>query len=395
MPLLDRVRIHGYRAAREVTLEPGALCALVGEAASGKSTVLNAVWTLLEAAAPVPTGDDVSRGGWKRIRIEADSGERTIFLDSRPPETLNLNRDGAPPVLFLPASLRAGPVVAPATSAEGARAAGLLRPPETNGAWPWAAGDGGLAVVAGLEVLCDAGIDGLVVLIEEPELYLAPPAQRHLYRLLRRLSANGNQILYSTHAPVFLNVARLGELALVRHDEREGTALSQPDPLNEAEAFRALAEFDADRTELFLSRAALLVEGRTEKLVFPLVFEALGFDPDREAVTILECGGKSNMPLFARICNACGIPYVVVHDRDAPLGEEPLESERIVNANIEEAAGPERTVLLVPDFEGVAGVRSRTRKPARAWARFRERNPDGVPEPLAEAVHRVVAAARS
>ena len=37
---VDRIAIHGFRAAREVALEPGALCALVGESSSGKSTVL-------------------------------------------------------------------------------------------------------------------------------------------------------------------------------------------------------------------------------------------------------------------------------------------------------------------------------------------------------------------
>src|SRR5581483_2776554 len=49
----------------------------------------------------------------------------------------------------------------------------------------------------------------------------------------------------------------------------------------EAEAFRVLSEFDGDRAELFLARAALLVEGRTEKLAFPFVFEALGIEPDK------------------------------------------------------------------------------------------------------------------
>ena len=44
------------------------------------------------------------------------------------------------------------------------------------------------------------------------------------------------------------------------------------------------AEFDAERAEIFLSRAVLLVEGRTEKLAFPFVFRALGYDADQEAI---------------------------------------------------------------------------------------------------------------
>lgn len=383
--LLQKITIHGFRSARDVALEPRALCALVGEAASGKSTVLSAIWSLLEAAAPVPTAQDGSRGGGGRIRLEADAGENRIFLDARPPATLNLNREGAPPAIFLPAALRGDVVVAPASDDPAAVAAAFVRPaePELNG---------GSAIVDGLEALCDAGLRGVVVIVEEPELYLGPHAQRHLYRLFRRLADGGNQVLYSTHSSSFLSVDRLEEIVLVRHRTKQGTVLVQPRALTEGESVRALAEFDAERAELFLSRAAILVEGRTEKLVLPLVFEALGYEPDRERISILECGGKSSIPLFARICNECEIPYVVLHDRDAPAGREPVESEQLLNATIAEVAGS-RAVVLVPDFEGVSGVRTRAKKPRRAWRRYHRGRGD-IPEPLQEAVERVVAAAR-
>jgi predicted ATP-dependent endonuclease of OLD family len=247
----------------------------------------------------------------------------------------------------------------------------------------------------GMERLVASNLRRFVLLIEEPELYLSPHAQRHLFRVLRALAQRGNQILYSTHAPVFLSVDRIEELALVRHHPQTGTTLFQPEPLAEAEAFRVLSEFDSDRAELFLARAALLVEGRTEKLAFPFVFEALGVEPDKEGILILECGGKGNIPLFARICNACNIPYVVVHDRDAALGERPVESERVVNQQILEVAGKKRTIVLAPDFEAVSGVssRGRARKPRKAYKRY---NTNGeVPEPLRTAVEKVLKSARS
>lgn len=56
-------------------------------------------------------------------------------------------------------------------------------------------------LVAGLETWGEAGITGLIVLMEEPELFLPPQAQRYLYRLLRTIAGQGNQILYSTHSP--------------------------------------------------------------------------------------------------------------------------------------------------------------------------------------------------
>ena len=247
----------------------------------------------------------------------------------------------------------------------------------------------------GMERLLASNLRGFVLLVEEPELYLSPHSQRHLFRVLRELAQRGNQILYSTHAPVFLSVDRIEDLAIVRHRTEEGTTLFQPEPLEEAEAFRVLSEFDSDRAELFLARAALLVEGRTEKMTFPLVFDALGYEPDKEGIVILECGGKGNMPLFARICNACDIPYVVVHDRDAPLGQRPVESERIVNQQIRDVAGKRRTVVLAPDFEAVSGVSARGRggKPRKAYRRYRGNGE--VPQPLRTAVEKVLKAARS
>ncbi len=139
----------------------------------------------------------------------------------------------------------------------------------------------------------------------------------------------------------------------------------------------------------------MLVEGRTEKLVFPLLFDALAVDADKEGILVLECGGKGNMPLFARICNACDVPYVVVHDRDAARGERPVESERIVNRQIREVAGSRRTVVLTPDFETVAGFKpsGRGRKPQKAWRQFK--GTSDVPPELRIAVEKVVRAARS
>jgi predicted ATPase len=381
--IIDRVTIHGYRGARDVELEPGAVCVLVGESSSGKSTVLAAIWTLLEAAAPMPTAADVSHGH-RRVHVEVDTGGRSLFLDARPPGTLNLNREGAPPALFFPANLRPTSLLA-VTDQPARRAVGVVRGEETH--------DGGLSLVRAVAALVESRVRGLVVLIEEPELYLSPPAQRHLHRLLRRLAARGrNQVLYSTHSPVCLGVDRIEQLVLVRHDDRTGTTLLQPHALPQPQALRLLAELDADRAEIFLGRAAMLVEGRTEKLAFPFVFRALGYDADQEAIAIVDCGGKGNIPLFAEICNDCEIPYVVVHDRDASRGAQPPDAERISNDTIARIAGRKRTIALVPDFEGVTGLKARRGKPAAAFKRFQ--GGGEVPGPLRQAVERVVSSAR-
>ena len=393
-----RVRIEGFRSARSVSFSPGRMCALVGEAKAGKSNVLEAIWRLLEPSAPALASRDAFIGGDGRIRIEASlGGGQTIMLEAVPPGVPTLRAEAAPPVLFLPAAARSGPLAARTAAGAGPafEAEGLLRQTIARARRRPSAAAGAVALASWLERCLEQEIGGLLLVIEEPELFLRPQAQRYLYRLLRSFAFAGNQVLYSTHAPAFLNVARLEELALVEHRGAEGTAVVQPQPLAPDESFRAFSEFDAERSELFLSRATLLVEGRTEKLVFPFVFQALGRDHDRDGISIVECGGKPNIPLFARVSDAAGVPFVVVHDRDAPAGRKPIAAERAVNAAIADVAAPERVVVLTPDFEAVAGLKGHRHKPEHAWRSFATITRAQLPAPLEDAAMRVLALARS
>ena len=392
MALLESVRVRAYRSARDVELALGPVTAFVGEARSGKSTLLRAIRTLLDPSAPPGPEDVRGRAGALTVEARLADGKR-IELRARPPEEPQARRRGAPPVLFLPAAARSGPLLDLDGEARGLEdavrlfrgALGEPREPDSDAA-------GASALLAAVGACRESGVTGAVFLVEEPELFLRPQTQRYLYRRLRGLAADGNQILYSTYAPAFLNVARLEELVLVRHSAARGTHIVQPEPLEADEAFRIVSEFDAERSELFLARSVILVEGRTEKLVLPSIFAALGHDADRDQVSIVECGGKSNIPVFARICKACRIPFVVVHDRDAEPGKQPIPAEVELNRLIASIAGRGRTIVLEPDFEGVTGLRGHSNKPERAWNHF---STDGVevPKPLARAVRLALRAA--
>jgi hypothetical protein len=300
-----------------------------------------------------------------------------------------------PPVLFLPAEARAGGVLAdPSPHGKGTAEAieifraALAHDRRTSTAQA-------LSVLDALESCCARGLGGLLLLIEEPELYLRPQAQRYLYRLLREFALAGNQVIYSTHSPAFLNVARLDELVFVERLPQTGTRALQPEQVSADEDFRVMTEFDSARSELFLARAAVLVEGLTEKLVLPFVFATLGHDVDREAISIIECGGKPNLPLFARICRATGVPFVVVHDSDRRASGRLVAAERALNALIADTAGDERTVVLDPDFEAVAGLRGHRRKPERAWREFASRPSSEMPAPLVRVAELAISLARA
>ena len=61
---------------------------------------------------------------------------------------------------------------------------------------------------------------------------------------------------------------------------------------------------------------------------------------------------------------------VLVHDRDAPRGKQPNESEQATNKSLVKIAGRPQTVTLVPDFEGVMGLMEKAaeeHKPGFGW----------------------------
>jgi hypothetical protein len=393
---ITEVEVKGFRSARDVSFSPGAICALVGEANAGKSNLLAAIRAVLDpAAAPLTAADAADDGGGPiSIRVMLAGGAEAA-LEGSPEQHTVRGPDRLPPVLFLPANARADAVLA-AGNPEGVGAApaleifrGVLAPDPLT---PTAQA---LTVIDALESCCSLGLSGLILLIEEPELYLRPQAQRYLYRLLRKFSLAGNQTIYSTHSPAFLNVVRLDELIFVERISRAGTRALQPEPVTPDDDFRVMTEFDAARSELFLARAVVLVEGLTEKLVLPFVFAALGHDVDREAISIIECGGKPNLPLFARICRATGIPYVIVHDSDRRASGKLVAAERALNALIAESAAEGRTVVLDPDFEAVAGLVGHSRKPERAWREFASRPSGEMPEPLLRAAELAISLARA
>jgi hypothetical protein len=387
---------------KDTSFRPDTISAIVGEPSTGKSNLLTAIWSLLDPdAAPLSPRDVPEDGGAPTgpIRIVGELADgSTISLVGTPPDRSASEGSDRPPALFFPAALRDGPIVAPPGSGTASHpVVETVRGAVDRVVRGWSSGAAGPApvhgLVAGLESWREAGHTGVILLVEDPELFLPPQAQRYLYRILRSVAAAGNQILYTTHSPAFLNVVRLDELVFTERRPSVGTLLLQPEALPADDEFRALSEFDSSRSELFLARAAVLVEGLTEKLTLPFVFEALGHDPDRERISIVECGGKGNIPLFGKISRAVGLPFVAVHDRDAPEGAEPSEAEQQLNALIAEVAGANR-VELTPDFEGVAGIHGDRQKPARAWQRFAGVGPDTVPAPLARVVERAIALAR-
>ena len=383
---IERIAVRGFRTIAATELRLGPVTALVGEANAGKSNLLAAVALLGADGETKLVPDDAATA--ELITVEASTTAAPVEVRY---DHGTVTRRGSWPIAVLPSALRATTIVprfAP-PDAGTAAVADAIRDQAHHRGSPGSRADG---LVNALERCCEIGVSGVLLLIEEPELFLRPQAQRYLYRLLHRFAAAGNQVIYSTHAPSFLNVARLDELAVIARDAQTGTPVHQAGALSAPESFRAMSEFDAERSELFLADIAVLVEGRTEKLALPHVFRALGIDVDRAGISIVECGGKANLPVFVRLCRATGVPFVVVHDRDAAPGRQPILSEVRLNEQLRGLAGEDRVVELAPDFEAVAGLRRHSHKPEQAWHSFRTLHASEVPSELRRVVELASAA---
>ena len=344
----------------EVALQP--VTALIGPRASGKSSLLRSLSWLLsglpaqiaEASRPTVSARLVSLDG-----AAARTIERGPAAFPAPP---------LPPVVFLAARDRL-PALADAPPHYGSDAAAAE------------------AMVAAIAQRRLSGVEGELLLIEEPELMLTVHQQRHFFNLLHRY-AERNQVVYSTRSPAMLDAVDYHEI--VRLDMSAGQMAVRRAPagtLTDEQRVRLEAEFDHERTEMFFASAVILVEGQTEALALPLMFRRLGHHPDALGISVVEVGGKGNLPLVARLLAELRIPHVVVFDSDRG---RPGERE---NRLIKRAVGKAPVYVLDPDFEGVAGIHDHDEKVLNAWRRFSKIAPDKIPTIFRKIIDRTVALA--
>lgn len=200
--------------------------------------------------------------------------------------------------------------------------------------------------------------------LEEPELYLHPQAQRELFDSLVELSKGENQVLIGTHSSSFISLDRYRSICVVRKNSvEEGTTAFQctedlfPDA-KEKNLFNIAYWINPDRGELFFARKVVLVEGPTDKTVLPLLAHKLGVF--RHEYTLIDCGSKDSMPSYIQLLNRFKIPYVVVYDRDHQVDKladaiatADKASER-VKSQVDDTLG--QCVVLINNIEEELGI---------------------------------------
>jgi putative ATP-dependent endonuclease of the OLD family len=168
----------------------------------------------------------------------------------------------------------------------------------------------------------------IILLIEEPELYIHPQLGKLFFDVMRQFS-DTDQVIYSTHSPLFVDAYESHQVAIVsKSSVAVGTKVKTCDTtafdgLTERKVFQGLTKFNPAINELFFARSVLLVEGPEDVIAVTAVLQKTGKIKQRvEEIewSVLPCGGKCSIPFFQRVLNAFGIPYTVLHDCDIDDG---------------------------------------------------------------------------
>jgi putative ATP-dependent endonuclease of OLD family len=231
---------------------------------------------------------------------------------------------------------------------------------------------------------------GAIFAIEEPEAFLHPQKARYFSAVLERIADASNQVFLSTHSPFFVKLHKPETVALVRRTEATGTTISQTAPIPGAQdqkaTLRIQTAVNVARGEMLFARRVLLVEGDTELVALPFIFQRLNIDADREGITAVHCDGKDGIPFFAKIATAFDIPFVVVADIDDPT--KPTQAK--ATAALQAVCPADRLFLLKPDFEGECGYKASGGKAVSAYTHFSQTPPPTIPQTIVDAITKLM-----
>lgn len=191
---------------------------------------------------------------------------------------------------------------------------------------------------------------GLILAIEEPELYQHPTKQRHFASVLSRLSsgalpgvATNTQIIFASHSPLFVSTDRFDEIRLARRELIEGQEFKEcrvslatleqiarrleiiwdrPVGTFNAEGVRGrLHIINPEVAEGFFADLAVLVEGPGDRAALLATAALLDIDLEGLGAAILPVGGKNNLDRPALIFETLKIPTYLMWDCDNGEGE--------------------------------------------------------------------------
>ncbi|TBX45709.1 ATP-dependent nuclease [Bacillus thuringiensis] len=168
--------------------------------------------------------------------------------------------------------------------------------------------------------LNDSSATGFILAIDEPETSLHIGSQKKLFRMLKDLSKN-HQVIITTHSVIFIDKAHDESTFLVKRDRFGRTSYHLKEHKNEN--WKSLRDIIGTTISdsLLLGEYNIVVEGRTEQLLFPTMFEILVSEGilklDTSMYNIISAEGSGKIQSFMSILkDKIELPYCLFLDND-------------------------------------------------------------------------------
>lgn len=250
-----------------------------------------------------------------------------------------------------------------------------------------------------------------LVLFEEPEAFLHPSQQESMAYHLRRLGGEeGQQVIITTHSPIFVGKAAEEIGQLVRVQRSNGATLTfQPnegkinevfvhggellaalqafvadadvpvdrkksakkmianppegDIATQEEQFRFQLWLDGERASLFFADKVLLVEGATERGLLNYLLANDWHDLSAQHIYVVDVFGKYNFHRYMGLLEAYGIPHGVMLDDDNGKEHHSAVNDLVeASANIHTLAAPVKFADCLESFLGLP-IPAKDKKP--------------------------------
>ncbi len=152
-----------------------------------------------------------------------------------------------------------------------------------------------------------------IVMIDEPEIHLHPGMIKKLLKILTNQVTN--QILITTHSPLFVTAYTLPQVYRVLKDSAGSHVYSLAQNPSQFDRARLVQELNADNLEMFFADTVLLVEGVSDRILMRGLIDRFYQGP--ADVKVIHVHGKSNIDVYIELMKVFHIPYTVMLDHDA------------------------------------------------------------------------------
>ena len=173
-----------------------------------------------------------------------------------------------------------------------------------------------IIIISLFKLYSDLKAENALLLIEEPESFLHPQANRHMANTLSDFCAKDNiQLILTTHSPNYLQSCNFKDIILL---DKKGLKTKSTQIDNISDETKLKRELNASNLELFFANKVILVEGNTEKFLLPAISKQINieYDFDKKNYSIIDVGSKANLNIFIELLDKFNIPWISLLDKD-------------------------------------------------------------------------------